>query len=908
VLWKEGQRKRWVQDPQEPKPAQVRPIFCEGDAEHFTATFSFGREGLGKVEVTYVITPADDGAWSWVVSVRALDGPADLVAVEFPILEHLRLGASGLDDRQFRLQSFGHLARQPGMHPMRDERYCGSVVMPWQELYDADGGLYVGAHDPRAVNLFFTSKASGIEGEHFTAGFRKLDDVKPGEDCSYTYVVAAHPGSWHWGADRYREWFYETFGRAEYPEWTKTCDGWLDIQAENYRDNFTFAGLSDWLDRGEAIGVDWMQVWGQFSYSRGPCCASFYQPSPQYGGAEEWAKAADAIKARGGHLGGYYHYAYLDRLPIVSDWYLGHFRKDEYPEDTPWVTAEYFQQMQAIIDPAGAIPDWPPPDEEVGKYLDLIDAHQELWAAGERAKPVFWWKLSWINDPEWWEYLRSWVADKYVREWGCNVAYIDVLGTGGARESYDPRRGHNGEGTWGLGRLDIARTVTESAREADPDFLCAMEGMGDLPGLYCASMCSGVYYGARNVMRYTFPERIFIHGGANPGSGGTYLDRYLTSFREVMRYDIVGVPSCASIPPLQLQRNFKPWIYQARFMDTIGLTTSHPRVQARWLHRSEGGSTGAIVTLTNRDYLAGQTVSFDGSQVGGVQAGFYVTLSGEAGALELTREGETVSFDVPVELGAIAYLVSNAGDGKAVWPVARLVTEGEPHLAVTLFNLTDRAQAGSCALENLGFTEPRDGEIERARAALPLNQTAMDFALAPLQADTLRFPVATARHHYYTVRMRAALDLQDAPDVAREFLILSLMSDGSFEVAGNDAVQVTEGERSLMLGPSAEGYQHRTVRLWVLPNRKYRVSAEIRRDGFDARIHGTALVIGDSQGNAPIVRAPVDATKVNEWQTAVYEFETPPDLQTATLYLYNVVSPDTAWFDDIRVEDLGPVE
>ena len=55
VLWKEDQRKRWVQDPQGPEPAQVRPIFCEGDAEHFKATFNFGREGLGKVEVTYLI-------------------------------------------------------------------------------------------------------------------------------------------------------------------------------------------------------------------------------------------------------------------------------------------------------------------------------------------------------------------------------------------------------------------------------------------------------------------------------------------------------------------------------------------------------------------------------------------------------------------------------------------------------------------------------------------------------------------------------------------------------------------------------------------------------------------------------------------------------------------------------------
>ncbi len=907
VLWEEV-RERWVQVPQEPVAAEVRPKSCEGDSEHFTATFSFGMDGIGRTEVTYLIKPGEGGAWTWDVSAQVLEGPADLVAVEFPILDHLRLGASGLDDRQFRMQSFGHIALQPGMHPIRDERYPGSTVMPWQSLHDSDGGLYVGAHDPQAINLLFTSRASGIEGEHFAAGFRKLDDISPGEERSYSYVVATHPGSWHWGADRYREWFYETFGRASYPDWTKACDGFLDIQAENYRERFTFAGLVDWYDSGQAFGIDWMQVWGQFAFSLGPCCAAWYQPSPQYGGAEQLAEAAAQIKQRGGHVGGYYHYAYMDLLPIVTDWYLGHFRKSEYPGDTPWMTPEYFQRMQAISEPAGAVPPWPPADDELGEYLDQIDAHQAALAAGERAKTVFWWKTAWVNDPDWWEYLRFWIGDKYVREWNCNTAYIDVLGTGGAYEGYDPRRDQNGEGTWGLGRLGIARTVVEDATAADPDFVCSMEGLGDLPGLYCAAMCSGVYRGARNVMRYTFPERIFIHGAANAGSGSSYLDRYLLTFREAMRYDIGGLPGADCAALLQLQRSFKPWIYEAQFMDTLGLTTSHPRVEARWLHRSEGDATGALMTLTNRDYLPGQTVTFDASQIGGARAGFYVTHSGQAGALDLRRDGDDVTFDVPAELAAQLFFVAQAGGTESVWPVARLVPGDEPRVAVTLFNLTDQPQSGVCTIENLGFTEPREAELDRARVSLPMDTTNADFSIDPLQALTLDFPVQSLRRFYYTVRLRAALNLRDAADISREFLIIPFTNDGSFELAGNDEDQAAEGGRSLMLGPSLEGYQHRTAQLLVLPNRQYRVSVQMRRNGFAARVHGTALMIKDARGNAPIVREPSDTAAVDQWQTISYDFETPPDVQGVTLYLYNVESEDTAWFDDIHVEDLGPVE
>ncbi|MGD9495378.1 MAG: hypothetical protein AB7Y46_03605 [Armatimonadota bacterium] len=60
-------------------------------------------------------------------------------------------------------------------------------------------------------------------------------------------------------------------------------------------------------------------------------------------------------------------------------------------------------------------------------------------------------------------------------------------------------------------------------------------------------------------------------------------------------------------------------------------------------------------------------------------------------------------------------------------------------------------------------------------------------------------------------------------------------------------------------------------------------------------------------GELPIMRATMDPTRPKEWQTPEYAFETPPDLTRAQLHLYNVEAPDTAWFDDVYVQDLGAV-
>ncbi|MFQ5811556.1 MAG: hypothetical protein ACE5JM_18205, partial [Armatimonadota bacterium] len=485
---------------------------------------------------------------------------------------------------------------------------------------------------------------------------------------------------------------------------------------------------------------------------------------------------------------------------------------------------------------------------------------------------------------------------------------IDVLGTGSAAESFDPRRGHNGDGGWSRGKMLLAKNVAEAAREVHPDFGAVMEGMGDLTGLYCASMCSGVYRGARNVMRYSFPERVFIHGRSNPGSGGTAMDRFLETFLEAMRFDIVGRPMAIEVCLLQLQRQFTPWLYEARFRDTVGLTVGDPRVKARLLLKEGDGMHGALITVVNRERLEGVPVVVYTGETGPVQVAFQVGLSGAVGPLKLTRAGDAVSFAAPNELAATVLLVARPSADEPLWPVLNTRWTSPAALEVTLLNLTGQRQVGRCRIAGLHYTEPFANRTDPPLASDLLTTREAAYDVAPWQTQKLRFPLSAAHDLQWTVRAEVVVSPSDGRAVTREAYVTPQILDGSFEFRGNGTDQTTDGRRSLELPPSDEGYQHKLPDMWLMPAHRYRLTLKLRRTGFDAQVLGSRLSIRAHATKLPDRQYPIDRRRPHEWQTVTDEFETPPDLIRAAIYLYNVMSPDTAWFDHLSIEDLGPAQ
>lgn len=859
----------------------------------------------GRARVTERIEPLGAGLWRFAVTVETIEGPADVVAVTWPRLNGVRIGNSGLDDVQLRPQSFGHQALQPGRSPVRDESYCGGVVMNWTQVYDADHSLYLGIHDPDGLTTLHSSTAAGPEGERVGLLTRRLDEIPPGERATWEAWVAIGGGGWHDGARLYGDWFTGVHGQADYPDWLRTCDGWLDLQIENYP-GLRFSELPDYLTRARAIGIDWLQVWGQFAYDWGPCCSAWYGPSPYFGGTAEWRAAAAAIKARGGRLGGYFIYDCVDRLPVFLDSFLGHFSKADYGDDVLWDSAEAQHPLLLVADPAGTVPPLRPTDAELAEWRAKIDEHQGLVAEGKRAEAVQWWHTTYIPDPAWQDYLSRWVAGKYVGEYGCNAAYIDVLGTGGASLSYDPRRGHNGDGRWGDGRRALAKALLERARAIDPDFALSQEGLGDLPGLYASPMCSGVYWGGRNVYRYAFPDRVLFHGMANAGSAGDEWDRFLETFSEAMRYDLVGGANALSLALLTLHRQFTPALWQATFLDTLGLSAADPALRVRRLESTTPTLPGQLLTLVDESATGGVEVGLDEAVTGPLAAAFMVPLDGPAQALELRHDAGWARFTSPPALAALVWLPP-AETTAPCYPVVRLKRDEPPAVEVTVFNPSEQARSGECRLTLLGLTEPFDAPANAAAERLPLAAFAQDYRVEPRGAMRLAFPVRDLAPFDWTVRLAVELQPTAGEPVRREVLVIPAVLDGSFDVMAHPSEQAFDGAGALHLPPTTQGFQHALIDLSLLPAHRYRLSFQVRRTGFQAEVRGALLRQWKHSPGYVDHRFGEDTGRPDEWQQLGGEFETAPDMVRIGLYLYNVRSPEHAWFDRIRVEDLGPL-
>ncbi|NUQ01672.1 MAG: hypothetical protein HUU35_17650, partial [Armatimonadetes bacterium] len=205
-----------------------------------------------------------------------------------------------------------------------------------------------------------------------------------------------------------------------------------------------------------------------------------------------------------------------------------------------------------------------------------------------------------------------------------------------------------------------------------------------------------------------------------------------------------------------------------------------------------------------------------------------------------------------------------------------------------------------------GFTEPFADRLSEARAALPFAETPQPYRVAAGSVAVVSLPVADPSALRWS--LNAEVSLEGESSLRRAVLLTPLALNGDFELVDGTPGERADGQRALHLPPTDSGYLHRLVDLWLLPNRRYRLAVSARRTGFTAAVAGTLLRLNTAtEGIYQDHRWGLDSKRPEQWQRLGGEFTTPADLTRAGLYLYNVRSPDNAWFDDLRVEDLGPI-
>lgn len=841
------------------------------------------------VQVALHLILDDTAQMRWVADIENNHPTLDVIRMEFPRAERLRLGVSDAASRQFRPTVVRQQRVRPALETLHDSLYPGATAVPFETLHDAHGGFSVTVRDPDHRNVDFASSPD----PHFQTTFNRrvttYHNVPSGGQATLEFAVAVHPGAWHWVADRYRNWAIDHFRRPDHPDWIASSDGFFNYGMQLY--DRGFAQFGEVAEDARAVGLRHIQVWGQFTQRGGGCCMPYWHPSPRYGSLDDFRAGIADVHAHDCRITFYIVPDRVDLYDAEGSHIHGMIPKSEYPSDAAFPTPDLLDSAQWISDPAGEQRPYPLDDSAWSTYEQQVEAYE--MDPDRNALPRNWRRVD-MTDPKWIEWIRFWSIDQYVERWGADGHYYDVIGVGSTNVSFDRRKNHHGHGMAGPGREAVVQTVVESARaRGHDDYGLLMEGMNDVPGQWAAAMISGLYRDHCESVRYTWPDMVMFEGHSNAG-GQTPLKSLDRAFLNGNRFDNAFVSPIVT-QVMTLRAATRDWIYRGRFMDTLGVAIDSDRAEARLFLRSDEDARGAAVTVLNPADDSGMRRPVDvriaASVVDGATMAYIFDDRGEVTVQSLKREGDRAVVTTPPTQQSVVIVPTHVTGRERIAAFARLVRSGgSPRITLQVVNFSGDSVTGTVQAVDPGsfdlIAQPRTFTCEPQRATtieFTLNSDAMFDAPTQPQFDVV---------------------LDGASPRRIEALALPYIADPSFEQYGNDTTQTADGGRSMRLRSTDEP-QHRAFPLHLEPNRRYRISFAYRRT---QGAPGTSYVAVTQryEGDTPERRATTYMRTVGPWDRASLTFTSAERYVSTRLYLYNINSEIDIWIDDVRIEDLGP--
>lgn len=540
-----------------------------------------------------------------------------VVAVGFPQLHGVRIGLRHEDDVLVRPNRFGEKISDPiskaGTYPT-NICHCGYASMPWMDLYDKNGGLYVASYDKSLILTELESEPI-IENNTIRLGLRKFAYVPPGDEWkSEPYVIGVHRGDWHWAADRYREWCESWMAKPVIPMWVKECDGWYGVGL--HQENNSFRDIPAIFEEARYLGLNYVQFWGQMIGNS--CCYRFYYPDPYRGGPEELKEGINYVKANGGHVGFYFNIQAFDpRLPELKEKY-----RDKIPPDVP-------------------IPDW---INEFKKYAQLHfdGSYVRQYPGQTNASWSDGYRIMCLYCDGWQNYLLYWILEKYVKEYGANAVYVDQVSSPPVTYCFNFNHGHKHHGALVQGRVMFLKKLAEEARKIVPDFSITFEGNGDAVGQFghmhlYTSFSTQTMYPCPEVFSYTFPDDIIIDGFAN-GWSEKILQSYYPEIKHrrwtekdvLNRVFLLGYRFDLCLyrrlrkgedfteyarKVISLRRKSKNYLYNSKFMDDIGVEKIPKDIEVK-VFKYKYDNISIVNILDNRDKTSGFEIILDCTKLG----------------------------------------------------------------------------------------------------------------------------------------------------------------------------------------------------------------------------------------------------------------------------------------------------
>jgi len=657
----------YIEDPQEEQSGGFPSVPLDvvkdkpGDLVHLTGSrqrpprISVSREGptqsiecayelAGGVRLTYTVNVREgDPLSEWRVKVEngfAPDPKEELrvYRVAFPVLDRLRIGGNPVANWLARPYAQGELIPAPAEYSFRRKwgptnvlTYPGWASMAWMDLYKPQpqsphgaSGLYLASYDPTFQQIDLEAFPDHRR-KTMTLDVRTYAYLEPGESWeSQRFMVGIHEGDWHWGADRYREDSAAWLKRKNIPQWINDCDGWFGSGGPNY----SFSDLPEMLQQARWLGLNYLQCWSQMLEKVGPNKSRknyycFFLPDIERGGEAGLAEAVKKVRQMGGHIGFYSNLWTFDATAPegILQW------KDQIPSDA-W------------------IPDW---NKEFKRYAsvfpdghviaaDYLHGYSGMCPAAEG----------------WQDYLKFWIVDKYVKQYGVDAWYMDscpVTMFGASRICFSQTHGPRAPHGVGRGILQLLKKLREGAADTT-NLAISSETICDCLMIYQShalgiELVEGMScYRCPDIYTYTFPHHPIFSGSSNNWLGvAEYyddldepkhedaLDRvFLMGFR----FDVPRYPLDKKDPFFQylrsliaLRKRIKGDLYRSSFKHTVGLGELPHGVEAR-LFRHDEGSSLTITFLDRRENKDAFTLDVDAARHGvdGLSKATLYTLDG----------------------------------------------------------------------------------------------------------------------------------------------------------------------------------------------------------------------------------------------------------------------------------------
>ncbi len=609
-------------------PADASPIIersSEGNAQRITFRYRL-KGGIG---LAYTVRlPGTSRLSEWTIRIEnAPDVEAEdklrVYRVAFPVLDRLCVGAQPMQNVLARPFLQGELIPNPSRYTFRAGRgwptfaltYPGWASMPWLDLYRASpgaegraSGLYLASYDPSFRQIDLVSHPDHAR-RALTLEIRTLSFLEPGRSWdSQRFMVGVHEGDWHWAADRYREDSSAWLKESRPPAWLRECDGWFGTGGANY----TFADLPEMYETAQWLGLNYLQVWSQMirlqkDGKSGYYC--FYLPDPDSGGEEELTRAVRQIRDSGGHVGFYVNtYTFDSELSAAMDKY-----RDAVPANVQVPDWDAGFKNYASVFSNGSVIE--------GKFMRGT-AIEEMYAGMCPAAAG------------WREYLRSWIVDKYVGQYGADAFYMDSLPVGmlgASRVCFSRDHGHKAPHGSGTACVELARLVRQSA-ESSVDLALATEFPNDAVMQYQTHALASEFAGFADlphpeIYTYTFPKHLLFSGSCNGWSwvtrfyddlpNPTHSDAMDLVFLMGYRFDAINHPLDRESDYakylkrlIALRKEIKSELYASSFRDMEGLSGLPSGVRAR-VFRGDDGRSATITLLDRRRERTGFSLRLD---------------------------------------------------------------------------------------------------------------------------------------------------------------------------------------------------------------------------------------------------------------------------------------------------------